>query len=62
MEAKIREPWPSAWLAIAFGSWGIRSHARDFEIIQQAIGGGPEPARMPRLECDAAIELFSQRR
>ena len=60
MEAKIREPWPSAWLAIAFGSWGIGSHACDLRILQQAIGAFPEPARMPRLECDAAIKLFSQ--
>jgi len=61
MEAKVGKPWPSGWFAIAFGSWGIRSDARDFEIVQQAIGGRPEPARMPRLERDTAIELFPQR-
>jgi len=60
METKICEPWPSAWRAIAFGTWRIGSHACDFEFVQKAIGGVPEPARMPRLECDTTIELFSQ--
>ena len=60
MEAKISEAAPTGWLATAAGSWRIRSHARDFEIIQQAIGGGPDPARMSRFDCDAAIELFPQ--
>ena len=60
METKVREPWPTAWLAIAFGSRRIRCHACDFEFFQKAIGGQPEPAHMPRLECHTAIELFSQ--
>ena len=60
MEAKIREAFPSAWLAIAFGAWRIRSHASDFELVQQAIRGVAEPTRMSRLERDTAIESFSQ--
>ena len=60
MESKIRKPAPSAWLAIAFGSWRIRGDACDFEFIQKAIGAAFKPARMPRFECDAAIESFSQ--
>ncbi len=60
MQTKIREPAPSARLAVTFGSRRIGRHACDLEIIQESIGAVLEPARMPRLEGNAAIESFSQ--
>ena len=60
MESKIRKSGPSAWLATALGSRRIRSDARDFELIQKAVGAAFKPARMSRFEGNAPIESISQ--
>ena len=60
MKSKVRKPAPSAWLAIAFSSGRIGGYAGHFEFIQKTIGAGSKPARMSRLEGDAAIKSFSQ--
>jgi len=62
MQPEIRETAPSAGLAIVGGTRWIRGHARDLEILEQAIGAILEPAHVPGFERNAAIEAFSERR